>query len=115
MEIGIDIEEVNRFEYAYHAYVEEDEWENFLNSAFTKNELKYAEESGHESECLAGMWCAKEAAKKIFPDVEMKAIEIEHQLGKPFILVHRPEINSKDLKVSISHTKKYATAVVIRE
>ena len=116
MLIGTDIEEVKRFE-----LLNPDD--SFVLHNFNKLEIEHAEASGHFAESLAGIWCAKEAIIKAMSGMDVggvliKDIEIGYGLfGAPWAVLtgeHKPNgMNSKTIRVSISHTKKYATATAI--
>lgn len=98
--IGIDIVSVKRFK---------NKKNNFLKKVFSSKELK---ESNNNPEKLAGKWAAKEAAFKAGLNYISRDIEILTQNFKPFIFIDG--IKSK-AKVSISHEKDYATAIVFKK
>jgi len=107
MEIGIDIELIERFN------LKKDD--PFINSNFTKNEIDYAYSQAKPSQHLCGFFCAKEALiKTVKTQILFKFIEINHfNTGKPFIVILKKELKDKNFLLSISHCNKYSTAVVI--
>ncbi|MFH1326514.1 MAG: holo-ACP synthase [archaeon] len=108
MTIGIDLEEVIRFEKNYKEV-------NFLNLIFSKKEIDYCFLKKAPYRSLAGKFCAKEAVKKALQkNISIKDIEIlNDKEGKIFVNI-KGKLN-KMIKCSISHTKKYATAIAIIE
>jgi len=104
--IGIDIEDVSRFEkkdYENHL--------NFYKKIFTENEIQYCLKKTNPYKHFAVRFCAKEAAikassKKI---TNLKTIEITVIDKKPTIKFPHNEVGL----VSLSHTDKYAIAVVL--
>jgi phosphopantetheine--protein transferase-like protein len=110
--IGIDIEEINRFE---NKTIEKDS--NFLKKIFTDKELDYCFKSKNYAPHLCARFCAKEAAVKALTDLKITDVyysDIEvlnHENGMPYIKIKKyPEL---ELKVSMSHCKSYATASVL--
>ena len=111
MEIGIDIEQNERFK---------DVSEHFLKRVYTKNELAYAFKFKNAYEHLCAMWCAKEATVKAFSNLKIPFLEIEISStadGKPFvvkndtILSELTKLGLSDIKISLSHSKEYSTAI----
>ena len=104
--VGIDIEEVSRFE---------NKDKTLLEKIFSKSELKKMKSCNARH--LAGMFSAKEAVIKAcspFERLKFTDVEIFHKIdGSPYAVVKSEKINMKDLKISISHTKLYSIAVVI--
>ncbi len=111
--IGIDIEKISRFEH----------WtEDGVKRIFTEDEIKYANSFVNYLEHLCGFYCVKEAFIKALDDegVAFTSIEVLHtETGKPYInrtpLIQSimREKHANILEVSISHTKDYASAVVL--
>ncbi len=106
--IGTDIEEVSRFQ---------NKSEEFLNRIFTENEIKYSTSSKNYAQHLCARFCAKEAIIKALDDfgiddIFLKDVEITNkESGAPFAKIEKyPDIK---IKISLSHTKNYATASVI--
>jgi holo-[acyl-carrier protein] synthase len=105
--IGTDIEEVQRI-----ARLKK----KTLERVFTKAELDYCFARKNTAEYLAARFAAKEAVFKALPfdEVALKKIEIvKDKDNKPQVLLHDTRAKRILFKISISHTKKYATAFVI--
>lgn len=95
----------------------------FIEKMFTKKEIEYLKFRGPES--TAGYFCAKEAASKAigtgFSGFKFTDIEIVKKNNAPFILLHGGALkiaNQKGIKqihISISHCKEYATASAVAE
>lgn len=99
--IGTDIIEINRIAKAIKR-------KHFLNRVFTENEIAYA---NNKVETLAGMFCAKESIVKAmgtgFESLDFHKFEILHDdKGKPYV-------KDKNIMITISHCKEYATATAI--
>ena len=113
MEIGIDIEENERFKTMN---------DRNLKRLFTDNEINYAHKFIDHQNHLCAFWCVKEAVVKAFSNKSLNflKVQIEHtEEGKPF-LVKTPEIiselkrlNFTEIKISISHSKNYSTGICI--
>lgn len=99
--IGIDIIEVNRFK---------NKKCSFLRKIFSDEEISETKESNIYQK-LAGKWAAKEAAFKAGLPYVNKEIEILTKNKKPFIFINGKQTNHR---VSISHEREYATAIVIK-
>ena len=107
MEIGIDIESVERFKL--------DRKNSFLINNFSERELDYAFLRPNPESSLCGFFCAKEALIKTLNEKRllMKDIEISHNnLNKPEIRILNKTGNN--FLLSISHCESYSVAVVIR-
>ncbi len=105
MEVGIDIEELQRIKSAYERF-----GRKFLDRFLSDKEIEYCLSKKRVIECLGGRFCAKEAVIKIYDGrIGFKDIEIISD-GKPVVFVKSKKSN---IKLSISHTKNYATAVAI--
>lgn len=105
--IGVDLEEVSRFERLS---------QKTLERLFTKAELAYCQASKHPAERLAARYGAKEAVFKALPfdTIALKKIEVtKDKSGKPAVIVHDKRAAKIMFKISLSHTKKYAVAYVI--
>ena len=107
LNIGIDVQELSKFDKANN---------RLLKKIFTSKELKNLENNGKQHIC--GLFSAKEAVIKAcnpFKKLHFKDIEILHNKdGSPYAAVRKHKrINSKNLKISISHSKDYAVAVAI--
>jgi holo-[acyl-carrier protein] synthase len=99
--IGIDIVDINRFKNKKYS---------FLSKVFSKKEISETTKSNINQK-LAGKWAAKEAAYKAGLKYANKEIEILTKNNKPFIFINGKQ---SSYKVSISHEKRYATAIVIK-
>lgn len=121
--VGIDLVEIERIKQIIIKW-----GEHFLNRVYTLNEIRYCEERRYNRfQTYAGFFAAKEACAKalgtgIREGIKWKDIEIKNDSrGKPSIclsgLVQIRASSKKisNIKVSISHSKKLATAQVIME
>lgn len=113
MEIGIDIEEIDRFK-------------NFsdskLKKIFTESEISYAKKFIDYEKHLCAFWCVKEATIKAFSNTKINFLEIEinhKENGCPFIVKNQTilnelnRLNLSEIKISISHSNSYATATCL--
>lgn len=113
MEIGIDIEQNERFKSPS---------EKFLKKVFTENELAYAKKFEDSAPKLCAIWCVKEATVKAFSNAKLSYGDIEvchDENGRPFVMLS-PKIetelekrNLSKIKISMSHSKDYSTAICI--
>ena len=79
MEIGIDIEQNERFKNVT---------QKFIERAFTKNEIAYAEKFVNKHEQYCSLWCVKEATVKAFSNLAICFQDIEVKAtpeGRPYI------------------------------
>jgi len=116
--IGNDIIEIERVEKAILK-------EGFKNKVYTQKELENIEKRGNRTETYAGIFSAKEAiSKAIGTGVrEFSLIDLEilnNDLGKPYVVVSekldkilKNKKEDYQIEISISHSKKYATAIAI--
>ena len=116
--IGNDIIEIERIEKAISK-------ESFKNKVYTQRELENIEKRGDRVETYAGIFSAKEAISKAIGtgvrEFSLTDLEIlNDDLGKPYVVVSErldKIIKSKkenyQIEISISHSKKYATAMAI--
>lgn len=113
MEIGVDIEKNERFKNIS---------KHFLERVYTKNEILYAQKFKNPHEHFCAMWCLKEATVKAFSNLKIPFLEIELSVapdGKPMlvknetILNELKRLNLTDIKISLSHSKDYSTAVCL--
>ena len=116
--IGNDIIEIERVEKAILK-------EGFKNKVYTQKELENIEKRGNRTETYAGIFSAKEAiSKAIGTGVrEFSLIDLEilnNDLGKPYVVVSekldkilKNKKEDYQIEISISHSKKYATAVAM--
>jgi phosphopantetheine--protein transferase-like protein len=113
--VGIDIQDVDRFE----SYKNADR----LTRMFTRRELDYISRKNHALETIAGMFCAKEAFFKAIGSgvnvSQLLQVEIwHHKSGAPYYvlspeIIKQHKLNTARTLLSISHTKKTAVAVCI--
>ena len=116
--IGNDIIEIERIEKAISK-------ESFKNKVYTQRELENIEKRGDRVETYAGIFSAKEAISKGIGtgvrEFSLTDLEIlNDDLGKPYVVVSErldKIIKSKkenyQIEISISHSKKYATAMAV--
>ena len=113
MEIGVDIEQNERFKNLS---------KHFLERVYTQNELNFAMKFKNAHEHLCALWCVKEATVKAFSNLKIPFLEIEVSStaeGKPFIVKNETiknelkKQNFTDIKISLSHSKDYSTATCI--
>ena len=116
--IGNDIIEIERIEKAISK-------ESFKNKIYTQRELGNIEKRGNRTETYAGIFSAKEAISKAIGtgvrEFSLTDLEIlNDDLGKPYVVVSekldkilKNKKESYQIEISISHSKKYATAMAI--
>jgi holo-[acyl-carrier protein] synthase len=108
MQIGIDIEEIKRFENKL-------EDKTFLNRVFSEKELEYCFSKNFPAQHLCARFCAKEALIKALSDKSLSLNKIEilnDETGKPYIKMNEKYLD-KEIIVSLSHCKNYACANVL--
>lgn len=111
MAIGVDIEDINRFE---------DKSQRFLDRIYTKAEQEYCLSKSNPASHFAVRFCAKEAVTKALNSINLKQpslnkIEIYHDKNK-FPKIKLPDIKEYDnltIEVSLSHDKTKAIAFVL--
>ena len=116
--IGNDIIEIERIEKAILK-------EGFKNKVYTQRELENIGKRGNRTETYAGIFSAKEAISKAIGtgvrEFSLTDLEIlNDDLGKPYVVVSEKldkilKTKKEDyrIEISISHSKKYATAMAI--
>ena len=116
--IGNDIIEIERIKKAISK-------EGFKNKVYTQKELENIEKRGDRVETYAGIFSAKEAISKAIGtgvrEFSLTDLEIlNDDLGKPYVAVSekldkiiKDKKEDYQIEISISHSKKYATAVAI--
>ena len=116
--IGNDIIEIERIEKAISK-------EGFKDKIYTQRELKNIEKRGNRTETYAGIFSAKEAISKAIGtgvrEFSLTDLEIlNDDLGKPYVAVSekldkilKVKKESYQIEISISHSRKYATAMAI--
>ena len=115
--VGNDIVKVSRIQDLINKYKN-----RALSHIFTSVEIEYCESKIQPEKHYAGRFAAKEAIKKAILSYNHKLnlpltnIEIEPKKDSaPIVNLLIEENNITSLKVSISHTDEYATAVAILE
>ena len=110
--IGTDIEEIERFA---NKTIEHDE--KFLRKIFTSSEIEYCFKDKQSASHLCVRYCAKEAVVKALSQFKISNVyysDIEilnNENGLPYCNIKKyPNIK---VKVSLSHSKTYATATVL--
>lgn len=114
MHIGTDIIEISRIKKSM-------ERPRFLEKCFSEEERRLFALRGSRAETVAGRFCVKEAfSKALGTGVRGFALDevstLCDELGAPYIKVTGNAarlLGSRKTAVSISHTKEYATAVVL--
>ncbi len=113
MEVGIDIEQNERFKNVS---------KKFLERAFSASEIEYAEKFKNSYENYCSLWCVKEAVVKAFSNRKLCFQDIiisATEEGRPFIVLNdviKAELkkhNANEIKISLSHSKEYSTAICI--
>ncbi len=108
--IGIDIEDIARFERLL------EKKPSVIRRIFTPYEWDYSA-TKKAPQTLAGIWCAKEAVVKAFSSVrslDIKNVYINHYSnGAPYVfkIIDFDFITNYDVNISISHDKKNAIAI----
>ena len=116
--IGNDIIEIERIEKAISK-------ESFKIKIYTQRELENIEKRGDRVETYAGIFSAKEAISKAIGtgvrEFSLTDLEIlNDDLGKPYVVVSekldkilKTKKEDYQIEISISHSRKYATAMAI--
>ena len=116
--IGNDIIEIERIEKAILK-------EGFKNKVYTQRELENIRKRGNRTETYAGIFSAKEAISKAIGtgvrEFSLTDLEIlNDDLGKPYVVISekldkilKAKKEDYQIEISISHSKKYATAIAI--
>ena len=106
MNLGVDIEEVERF--SKNKY---EDRKTFYKKNFTQNEIKYCLSKANPYLHFAVRFCAKEAAIKAMDGRKISLLDIEIKIikNKPIIIL---PFKMKGI-VSMSHTKNLAIATVL--
>jgi holo-[acyl-carrier protein] synthase len=120
--VGIDLVEIDRV-----ARIVKKWGEKFLNKVFTENEIAYCNGRAFPPRHLAARFAAKEALLKsfgmgLFDGIGLRDAEVcVSETGRPELKLHGPAgdlfryRNMISVSLSLSHSDKYATAVVILE
>jgi len=112
--VGNDIVEVSKIERFINEYNDK-----FLNKIFTQNEQEFCLKRANPFIHFAGRFAGKEAVKKILlqlnnEPISLYNIEIKRDSDSPPKVFIKNEAH-EDMKISISHTDNYATAIAILE
>ena len=115
--VGIDVIEVERIARAVARW-----GDRFLNRILTAEELEVCRRRGHFDQSVAARFAAKEAFFKAIPGAGARALTwrdfsvLVTQEGRPIPVVSeraRRLIGDHRVLVSLSHTERVATAVVV--
>lgn len=115
MNVGIDVEMVDRFEKLLN------EGSGF-SKIFTVNEMKYFDNFKEKAMHMAGHFCAKEAFAKAIKtgfgkDIFATDVEISHEkTGAPYIVKNEKVLkvlDGRDVEISISHTRQVASSICV--
>jgi holo-[acyl-carrier protein] synthase len=109
MNIGVDIEEIKRFD----KYVNNEE---YLKNIFSQEEILYSIPKKNAIQHLAVRFAAKEAVWKALSTRNKKLVITDisvrnDESGKPRVYIRNKEC--KKIDISLSHTKDYVVAVAI--
>jgi len=104
--IGIDIEEIDRF--SRNKYEKK---RSFYHKIFTQKEIDYCLSKSNPYQHFAVRFCAKEAVIKALNDSNLDLLDIEIKIKNREPVLCLP-MSRKGI-VSLSHTQKYAIAVVL--
>ena len=120
--IGIDLVENGRLEKIIN------KWGiKFLNRVFSSGEIQYCDKHIQSAIHYGARFAAKESFLKALGiglgmGVKLSDIEVIHDKnGKPFLALHggaKVQIEKREITkihLSLTHTKKYATAIVLLE
>jgi len=114
MQVGIDLVEIQRLKKSVQI-------PGFIQKVYSKDEIALYEKRKNSIEVLAGRFCVKEAFGKALGtgvrEFELNEVStLTDELGKPYIVLSgnaAEAAKGKQISVSITHTKEYASAVVI--
>ena len=113
MELGIDIEQNDRFKSIT---------ESFKARAFTPSEIEYAEKRANKHQVYCSFWCVKESVVKAFSNRALNFQQINilaTEEGRPYIEMNETikqelkKLGMSEIKISISNAKDYSTAVCL--
>jgi holo-[acyl-carrier protein] synthase len=120
--VGIDIIEVSRIEGSYARF-----GDRFLERVLHQNEIRYCLSHKAPGPFLAARFAAKEAISKAFGTgigalLGWQDMEVgRKESGEPFVILHQKGTelmaarSASAVRISLSHTQNYATAVAILE
>jgi len=109
IDVGIDVVEIKKFkEKIYESNI------SFYKKIFNQNEIKYCLKFKEPYKHFAAKFAIKEALKKsIQESIELLDIMTDHNDHKP--IVDFKENKKYVFKISLSHEKNIAVAIVISE
>ena len=112
LEIGIDCVDISEFKKDVYSN------DNIIKKVFTDNEISYCEKKLNACQHFAVRFAAKEAVVKAFSCYNVKVllnqIEILNEKnGIPFVKILNNNVGKYDIKISLSHSKNTAIAMVI--
>lgn len=115
LQIGIDLEEISRFQKIPYAKNKE-----FYGKLFTLKEIQYCLSKKNPYPHFAARFCAKEALiKALGKQIDLKHVEVVRAKNRPSIRIigssSKRFLKGSQFQVSLSHTKNYAVAVVVFE
>jgi len=117
--IGTDMEDVERFR-----KLPFEKNPDFYKRIFTPLEIQYCLEKGDPYPHFAARFCAKEAVIKVLSDVSQQVCNLNYKeiqidvskAGCPCVTFKknaRLAVESKNLKISLSHTSEHAIATAL--
>ena len=112
LSIGVDIEDISRFE---------NKNLRFLKRIFTENEISYCLNTNKPQQHLCARFCAKEAVIKALSSIgenKPRFLDIEvlkKENGAPYLNILIEEYKKYNILLSISHENNKAVAFVIIE
>lgn len=114
--VGIDLIETSRIKKSIQN-------PRFLNKVFSSLEIQKLKEKNFNVQSISARFCAKEAFSKAvglgFRKFTFRDVQIfQDELGKPYIVLDGKakelfDNSNYEFSVSLTHTKNYASAVVI--
>lgn len=119
--LGNDIVDVRRID----KLLQKSYGNQFLERVFTPEEIEYCRGRANASQSFAARWALKEAFYKAIPEdfqrlSTWKSIELRNRGGKPQVVILDDTLKSElalcgitQVFHSVSHEKKYCTAVVV--
>ena len=111
--IGVDIEDINRFENIKKANLSK-----FINKIFTNDEIEYCFSKKNPYPSLTAHFCGKEAVVKAFSHQNIKILLNQIEIlnkpnGIPFVKILNKKLNEFNIQISLSHSKEIAIAFAI--
>lgn len=114
LEIGVDIENINKFDnmnISTHS--------KFLTKIFSNKEIEYCFQKINPTQHLASRFAAKEAVIKTqnfgsIIDLELNEIEIyNNKEGKPFVNIKNRKYSNMEILITLSHNNDNAIAFAV--